>query len=133
METISKLRLRLRSAIRQNDKWRHEMAKMPEKIRIVGRTPVVDEHDIPSGLQVVPMSKLHVHVGSYYGKIVKILKAEGIIAKENGMWRLRDDLQEDGLAVYVTGRMRCYYRFYLSWTPQGIAFIKDIINNRTRK
>jgi hypothetical protein len=41
-------------------------------------------------------------------------------------------LEEEGIAVYVTGRMRCFYHFYLSWTPKGIEFIKEIINNRTR-
>ncbi|WP_241677509.1 hypothetical protein [Phocaeicola dorei] len=48
------------------------------------------------------------------------------------MWKLREDLQDKGIAVYVTGRMRCFYHFYLSWTPKGIEFIKEIINNRTR-
>ena len=56
----------------------------------------------------------------------------GIITKEYGMWKLREDLQDKGIAVYVTGRMRCFYHFYLSWTPKGIEFIKEIINNRTR-
>ena len=74
----------------------------------------------------------HKYVGSYYGKSVKTLKEEGIITKEYGMWKLREDLQDKGIAVYVTGRMRCFYHFYLSWTPKGIEFIKEIINNRTR-
>ena len=87
---------------------------------------------MPSDLEVVSMSKLHKYVGSYYGKIVKTLKEEGIITKEYGMWKLREDLQDKGIAVYVTGRMRCFYHFYLSWTPKGIEFIKEIINHRTR-
>ena len=114
MESISKIQLRLYAAKRKNGKWQLEMSRMP------------------SDLEVVSMSKLHKYVGSYYGKIVKTLKEEGIITKEYGMWKLREDLQDKGIAVYVTGRMRCFYHFYLSWTPKGIEFIKEIINNRTR-
>lgn len=131
MESISKIQSRLYAAKRKNGKWQREMARMPEKIGVIGKIPVVDEHYMPSDLQAVSMSNLHKHVGSYYGKIVRILKEEGVITKEYGMWKLREDLQDKGLAVYVTGRMRCFYRFYLAWTPQGVAFIKDFINNRT--
>lgn len=131
MESISKIQLRLCAAKRKNGKWQLEMSRMPKRISVIGRTPVGDEHYMPSDLQVVSMSKLHKHVGSYYGKILRILKEEGVITKEYGMWKLREDLQDKGLAVYVTGRMRCFYRFHLAWTPQGVAFIKDIINNRT--
>lgn len=131
MESILQIKLRLYAAKRKNSKWRKEMAMMPMKFSIIGRTPIVDEHYIPSDLQVISMSGLHKYVGSYYTKIVKTLKEEGIITKEIGMWKLREDLQDKGLAVYVTGRMRCFYHFYLSWTPKGVAFIKDIINHKT--
>lgn len=132
MESIQKIQSRLYAAKRKNGKWQLEMSRIPKKISIIGRTPVVDGHYLPLDLQLVPMSGLHKHVGSYYGKIVKVLKEKGIITKEYGMWKLREDLQDKGLAVYVTGRMRCFYRFCLSWTPQGVAFIKEIINNRTK-
>ena len=71
---------------------------MPKRISVIGRTPIVDEHYMPSDLEVVSMSKLHKYVGSYYGKIVKTLKEEGIITKEYGMWKLREDLQDKGIA-----------------------------------
>ena len=118
MESISKIQLRLYAAKRKNGKWQLEMSRMPKRISVIGRTPIVDEHYMPSDLEVV--------------SIVKTLKEEGIITKEYGMWKLREDLQDKGIAVYVTGRMRCFYHFYLSWTPKGIEFIKEIINNRTR-
>lgn len=132
MESISKIQLRLYATKRKNGKWQLEMSRMPKRISVIGRTPIVDKHYMPSDLQVVSMSKLHHHVGCYYGKIVKTLKEEGIITKEYGMWKLREDLQDKGIAVYVTGRMRCFYHFYLLWTPKGVEFIKEIINNRTR-
>lgn len=132
MDSILKIQSRLYAAKRKNGKWQREMERMPEKIGVIGKIPVVDEHYMPSDLQVVSMSKIPEHAGCYYGKIVKILKEEGVITKEYGIWKLREDLQDKGLAVYVTGRMRCFYRFYLAWTPKGVAFIKDIINNRTR-
>ena len=128
MESISKIRLRLYAAERKNSKWQREMSMMPMKFSIIGRTPVVDEHYIPSDLQVISMSKLQNHVGNYYAKIVKTLKEKGIIIKEYGMWKLREDLQDKGVAVYITGRMRCFYHFYLSWTPKGVEYIKEIIN-----
>ena len=109
MESISKIQLRLYAAKRKNGKWQLEMSRMPKRISVIGRTPIVDEHYMPSDLEVVSMSKLHKYVGSYYGKIVKTLKEEGIITKEYGMWKLREDLQDKGIAVYVTGRMRCFY------------------------
>ena len=71
MESISKIQLRLYAAKRKNGKWQLEMSRMPKRISVIGRTPIVDEHYMPSDLQVVSMSKLHKHVGSYYGKIVK--------------------------------------------------------------
>ena len=52
--------------------WRCQ--RMPKRISVIGRTPIVDEHYMPSDLEVVSMSKLHKYVGSYYGKIVKTLK-----------------------------------------------------------
>ena len=79
MESISKIQLRLYAAKRKNGKWQLEMSRMPKRISVIGRTPIVDEHYMPSDLQVVSMSKLHKYVGSYYGKIVKTLKEEGII------------------------------------------------------
>ena len=84
MESISKIQLRLYAAKRKNGKWQLEMSRMPKRISVIGRTPIVDEHYMPSDLEVVSMSKLHKHVGSYYGKIVKTLKEEGIITKEYG-------------------------------------------------
>lgn len=108
MGSISKIQSRLYAAKRKNGKWQREMARMPEKIGVIGKVPVVDEHYMPSDLQAVSMSNFHKHVGSYYGKIVRILKEEGVITKEYGMWKLREDLQDKGLAVYVTGRMRCF-------------------------
>lgn len=93
---------------------------------------IVDEHYMPSDLEVVSMSKLHKYVGSYYGKIVKTLKEEGIITKEYGMWKLREDLHDNGHCGICHRQERCFYHFYLSWTPKGIEFIKEIINNRTR-
>ena len=89
MESISKIQLRLYAAKRKNGKWQLEMSRMPKRISVIGRTPIVDEHYMPSDLEVVSMSKLHKYVGSYYGKIVKTLKEEGIITKEYGMWKLR--------------------------------------------
>ena len=85
MESISKIQLRLYAAKRKNGKWQLEMSRMPKRISVIGRTPIVDEHYMPSDLEVVSMSKLHKYVGSYYGKIVKTLKEEGIITKEYGM------------------------------------------------
>ena len=82
MESISKIQLRLYAAKRKNGKWQLEMSRMPKRISVIGRTPIVDEHYMPSDLEVVSMSKLHKYVGSYYGKIVKTLKEEGIITKE---------------------------------------------------
>ena len=84
MESISKIQLRLYAAKRKNGKWQLEMSRMPKRISVIGRTPIVDEHYMPSDLEVVSMSKLHKYVGSYYGKIVKTLKEEGIITKECG-------------------------------------------------
>lgn len=74
MESISKIQLRLYAAKRKNGKWQLEMSRMPKRISVIGRTPIVDEHYMPSDLEVVSMSKLHKYVGSYYGKIVKTLK-----------------------------------------------------------
>ena len=130
MEQVSKIRLRLLAAVRKNSKWQQETSVMPVKIGIIGRTPVVDENSMPSGLQVVPMTRLQGYVGSYYGRIVKTLKDKGIIAREHGMWKLREDLQDKGLAVYVTGRMGCFYRFYLSWTTQGVEYVKGVMEQR---
>lgn len=87
MESMSKIQLRLYAAKRKNGKWQLEMSRMPKRICVIGRTPVVDEYYMPSDLQVVSMSKLRKHVGSYYGKIVKTLKKEGIITKEYRMWK----------------------------------------------
>lgn len=97
MESISKIQLRLYAAKRKNGKWQLEMSRMPKRISVIGRTPIVDEHYMPSDLEVVSMSKLHKYVGSYYGKIVKTLKEEGIITKEYGMWKLREDLRTRAL------------------------------------
>ena len=127
MESISKIQLRLYAAKRKNGKWQLEMSRMPKRISVIGRTPIVDEHYMPSDLEVVSMSKLHKYVGSYYGKIVKTLKEEGIITKEYGMWKLREDLQDKGiggichrqdalllplLSVMDTERHRVYQRDY---------------------
>ena len=114
MESISKIQLRLYAAKRKNGKWQLEMSRMPKRISVIGRTPIVDEHYMPSDLQVVSMSKLHKHVGSYYGKIVKTLKEEGIITKEYGMWKChrQDALLLPLLSVVDTGRRRVYQRDY---------------------
>lgn len=132
MEQVSKIRLRLLAAVRKNSKWQQGMSEMPVKIGIIGRTPVVDGNSMPPGLQVVPMTRLHEYVGSYYGRIIKTLEDKGIIARKHGMWKLREDLQDKGLAVYVTGRMGCFYRFYLSWTPQGVEYVKGIMEQRIK-
>ena len=66
MESISKIQLRLYAAKRKNGKWQLEMSRMPKRISVIGRTPIVDEHYMPSDLEVVSMSKLHKYVGSYY-------------------------------------------------------------------
>lgn len=86
MESISKIQLRLYAAKRKNGKWQLEMSRMPKRISVIGRTPIVDEHYMPSDLEVVSMSKLHKYVGSYYGKIVKTLKEEA--HHHQGIWNV---------------------------------------------
>ena len=44
MESISKIQLRLYAAKRKNGKWQLEMSRMPKRISVIGRTPIVDEH-----------------------------------------------------------------------------------------
>lgn len=78
MESISKIQLRLYAAKRKNGKWQLEMSRMPKRISVIGRTPIVDEHYMPSDLEVVSMSKLHKYVGSYYGKIVKTFRTRAL-------------------------------------------------------
>ncbi len=96
------------AAKRKNGKWQLEMSRMPKRISVIGGQSIVDEHYMPSDLEVVSMSKLHKYVGSYYGKISEDLKEwKASVTKEYGMWKLREDLQDKGIAVYVTGRMRC--------------------------
>ena len=56
MESISKIQLRLYAAKRKNGKWQLEMSRMPKRISVIGRTPIVDEHYMPSDLEVVSMS-----------------------------------------------------------------------------
>lgn len=48
MESISKIQLRLYAAKRKNGKWQLEMSRMPKRISVIGRTPIVDEHYMPS-------------------------------------------------------------------------------------
>ena len=50
MESISKIQLRLYAAKRKNGKWQLEMSRMPKRISVIGRTPIVDEHYMPSDL-----------------------------------------------------------------------------------
>ena len=42
MESISKIQLRLYAAKRKNGKWQLEMSRMPKRISVIGRTPIVD-------------------------------------------------------------------------------------------
>lgn len=131
MENLTQLRFKLNAAKQRNKRLSDNMAKLPGIIGIIGSTPIVDVNTKSAELQLIPFTQLHKYVGSYYAKIKKVLLAEGVIVRQNGMWHLREDLQKDGIAVYTTGRLGCYYVYHLKWTPKGVAFIKDIINHKT--
>lgn len=130
MENLTQLRFKLNAARQRNRKLSGNMEKLPGIIRAIGNTPIVDVNTKPSDLQLIPFTQLHKYVGSYYTKIKEVLQAEGVIARQNGMWHLREDLQKSGIAVYTTGRLGCYYVYHLKWTPKGVEYIKGIMNQR---
>ena len=88
------------------------------------------EHYIPSDLE----SSFNVKASQICRKLLRQdcedPQKEGIITKEYGMWKLREDLQDKEALRYMSGRM-LLLPLLLSWTPKGIEFIKEIINNRT--
>ena len=128
MENLTQLRFKLNAAKQRNKRLSENMAKLPGIISIIGSTPIVDVNTKSAELQLIPFTQLRRCGGSYYAER---LLAEGVIVRQNGMWHLREDLQKDGIAVYTTGRLGCYYVYHLKWTPKGVAFIKDIINHKT--
>lgn len=133
MENLTRLRFKLNTARQRNKKLSSNMEKMPEIIHAIGNTPIVDVNTMPSDLRLIPFTQLHKYVGSYYTKIKEVLQKKGVIARQNGMWRLREDLQKSGIAVYTTGRLGCYYVYHLKWTLKGVEYIKGIINQRDNR
>ena len=133
MENLTQLRFKLNAARQRNRKLLCNMEKIPEIIRSIGNTPIVDVNTMPSDLRLIPFTQLHKYVGSYHTKIKEVLQEEGVIVRQNGMWKLCEDLQKSGIAAYTTGRLGCYYVYHLKWTLKGVEYIKEIINQRNNR
>ncbi len=61
------------------------------------------------------------------GKLLKLLRAEGILTKERGTWLFAPQYRKLGLVFYTIGRMNIYSGLDMFLLPEGERFMERFI------
>lgn len=125
-----KMKLKLLARQKRDKKYRKNMLLMPKIVHEAGRVPIRQYADVTPEMGLLSISDLARHFGTYYSRMRQLLEDYCIISKGNYMWVVRSDLQDIGIAVYVTGLMDCQTRYLLRFTPKGLAIITSLLKRQ---
>ena len=134
LETFRQDRKRMSQRLlarQKRDKVRQErMLLLPEIVREAGRVPILQYADVTPDMGLLSISEAARHFGTYYNRMRRHLEDHCLISRGHHMWVVRSNLQDIGIAVYVTGLMGCQTRYFLRFTPKGIAHIASTLKSR---
>lgn len=134
LETYRQERKRMSQRLlarQKRDKVRQKrLLLLPKIIREAGRVPILQYTNVTPEMGLLSISEAARHFGTYYNRMRRHLEDHCIISRGHHMWVVRSDLQDIGIAVYITGLMGCQTRYFLRFTPKGIAHIASTLNSR---